>query len=392
MTHKILRLLVPAILSLLAISAMVSAFNADCSMIGRRLIDGCAEHDTFLAYTLQSIPSNSLQPGGVANHDYDLVATHPLTVVAAHGLPPSHENWCREKWEGCPEVSSRWNQVMTIGALASQTIYDDGTWVVKVTDVDDMSEMTVSITDTVYTGNAIVFNHRYSPTAGSWPEVFVLYANGFVRIKPLAQSLDQAENGLPCYGTSAVLGPFQFAPPLLDDAPHPELHPVVDKVDIDFTNPDDIPLLTLKGRFVNSTTTLINSTWLVSVTEVSTDKTQLDVRQHARVIEMAPLETVAGNGVLGIASLSSMWADTDTHDTDQMRITNDSGIVYQIFAGDIDGVDYGESSAISITTNYTLSLITTSATDHNVGAPDMHIHLKQASYFFSVYLPIIVRQ
>lgn len=389
MTHRILRLLVPVILSLLAIPAMVSALNADCLMIGRRLIDACAEHDTFLAYTLQSIPSDSLQLGRVAHHDYDLIATHPLTVVAANGSLPSHANWCPPKWEGCPEVSSRGNQ-KSIGAFASQEIYDDGTWVVNVIDVEDMSEMTVTITDTTNTGNAIVFNHVYSPTADSWPEVFVLYANGFIRIKPLAQSLEWAENGLPCYGTSAVLGPFQFAPPLLEGAPHPELHPVVDEVDIDFTNPD-VPFLALKGRFVNTTTTLINSTWLVSVTEVSTNKTQLDVRQRARIVEVAPLETISGTGVLGIASLSSMWADADTHDADRMRVTNDSGMVYQISAGDINGVDYGESSAISATTNYTLSLITTSATDHNVGAPDMHIHLKYAAYFFSVHLPIIVK-
>ena len=395
MVRKSWRLLVPIIFPLLAASAMVAALNAEFLMMGRRLDDPCAEHDTFLAYTLQKAPSDLLGPGWVGDYDYGIIATHPVTVVPAHGLTPTQENWCGANWEGCPEVSSQCSEMTPTNEPTSQKIYDDGTWVINVREVDDMPEMAVSVTDTVYSGNAIALNRRYSPTAGSWPEVFVLYANGFARIKPLARTVERAKNGLPCFGTSAVLGPFQFAPPLLESAPHPELHPVVDQVDIHLTSPEDVPLLALMGRFVNiSETTLINATWLISVTEVSTVETQLDVCQHIRLSETVPLRTVCGTGVLGITSLSSMWADTDTHDADVLRIANNSGVVYEVSASDIDisGMDYGETPAISATTGYTLSLITTSPTDHNVGAPDVHIHLEQASFFFRLYLPLIVKQ
>lgn len=389
MSRKSWQSLLLMLLSLLMIPAMVSAFSATSLVVGRRLDDMCPEHDTFLAHTLQSMPAQKLAPGWTANYEFDIVATHPVTEAAANGLPPAQ--WCAANFTDRPSS----NVVTTPEIVATDVfseVYNDGTWIISTLDVSGtMNSMDITVNDVNYgQHNGLVFNRRRTDTASTWPQFFVLYANGFIRLKPMGESDISTDD--PCFGTSAVLGPYQFAPPLLAGEPHPELHPLLDQADIRLSGPAGKPSLMLTGRFVNSSTTpLINATWLISTTRVDTVETRLNVQQHITGVEKLSLQGISGTSVLGLASISGMWADTDTHDADVLRLTNESGQVYQIYAGDIKGVPFGETPPISLTPTYTLSLVTTSATDHNVGAPDMHIYLRQASFFLPVYLPIIIK-
>lgn len=378
MIRKSVTLLFVVIFSLLMISVLVGALDSDSLVVGRRLNDVCAEHDTFLAHALQSIPADTLMPGWGACYDYGIIATHPITEIAANGLPPAQ--WCAANFTGCSmNYTGATIELMATDIVSK--VYDNGSWVISTRDISDATTAMVIRVNGIDHGqhNALVFNRRRTPEASSWPEFFVLYANGFIRIKPMGQTDAPIDD--PCYGTSAVLGPYRLTPPLLVSAPHPELHPILDQADIRLNGPSDRPLLMLAGRFVNTaTTTLISASWPISVTRIDTVETRLHVQQCITGVETISLTRAGGNGVLGFASLSSMWADTDTHDADVLRLTCESGLVYQVNAGDINGTPFGETAPISLTSACTSSLATTSATDHNVGAPDVHIYLRRASF------------
>ncbi|MCB0211223.1 MAG: hypothetical protein KDJ52_17925 [Anaerolineae bacterium] len=387
MARKSWQLIFLILFSLSLAPVLARAFNVGSLAVGRRWDDMCAEHDNFLAHALQSMPVQTVKPAWVASYNFDIIATHPLTEAPANGLPPAQ--WCTANFTGCPTS----NGVATTEIVATdifKEVYNDGMWIISTLDVSGtMKLMDININGDNYgQHNGLVFNRRRTATAGTWPQFFVLYANGFIRLKPMGESDSSMDD--PCFGTSAVLGPYQFAPPLLASAPHPELHPILDQANVSLSGPGKKPSLSAKGRFVDSSaTTFMNATWLISTTRVDTSETRLNVQQQTRGIIELSLKNVSGNSVLGAASLSSMWVDADTHDADVLQLIDKTGQVHQIHASDITGTPFGETLPFSVNSPYTLSLVTTTATDHNVGAPDMHLYLKQASFYLPVYLPIV---
>jgi hypothetical protein len=175
---------------------------------------------------------------------------------------------------------------------------------------------------------------RHVPNTGRFPQVLVLYASGYLRLKAGADPTPP----LP-FGQSLVLGPAIWG--TSTSFPNAALffHPQIQRVAIDTSriNQDGTNRLLIRVAALNSklspgsatTNKIMNLAWTLTLDEPGGQATRLDVAGTFEFTEEVipdPAKT-AGAESVRLLQISSLFIDGLRHDVDAFRFRNADGVV-----------------------------------------------------------------
>lgn len=161
---------------------------------------------------------------------YFITATHPAYLASV----PWIETECADDFSGCARPADA-DGVSGDPCLVGPAWYDDGIDVIRVCEEVGWwrpgQEMNITVNGgPVTTGQRIVWSRRVvSGTDNTYPQFFVLYEDGNLRLKP-----NPPEGRLDtCFGSSIIVGP---AAAVVVDEPDVRPFAAIDQVDIDVPN------------------------------------------------------------------------------------------------------------------------------------------------------------
>ena len=359
------------------INLRVVAAQDSVFFLGQRSSSLCAEHDSYVVPIAIPFGTNELTRGTAISANFQIRAVHPQVEI--HPLGASWEYWCCCDDENCPSpcppeatpcVTSSPSSETSAFASSSDPIliFNNGQEQIYVLDEpSDIGTFEVFVNGQSYGQHvAVIFGSRWDST-DSYPQDGVIYSNGFTRWKPKGETSGPESD--PCFGTSVVLGPFQLAPPFLSDGytPNPLRHPKIETIDITVGQGWEARMF---GGFLENGTQLMDVEWLIKRLRVDSEEMRVSVFLRVKVLKTFFLYSIHGQYGLGIAEMSSMFADPEKHDCDT-QISPDE----QIWVGSISNANMGlwgqEEVLHSLGEGQSLCLETTTPTTHNTGSPTL---------------------
>jgi hypothetical protein len=215
---------------------------------------------------------------------FSVQATHPAYQITRTGCGADFDATicCAADFSGCPS-SATTSARLRSASLSCQKIFDDG--INAFTLCTELSwwrpsAMTVTIAGANFVGHRLVLNRKIADEA-SWPEVFVLYEDGNIRLKP------HPPVGVRdvCLGSSVIVGPAAVDP----------VRPFVDiaSVVIDPAVP----------------------CFAIQYAGGGTARACLRVDRHAAVLDVMPAYGIA----LPLVTFRSMWVEDGNADVDHLE-------------------------------------------------------------------------
>ena len=347
--------------------------EGDKFYIGQRSSSLCAEHDSYVVPIATAIQSDIIPAGTEIRAKYRIRATHPVAEV--HPLDAPWNQWCNEDWTNCPtsQMSGKLNSKCDLLKQPGDTItkvFDNVQEQIYIMDAGaGIGTFEVIINGQSYGQHSgIIFGSRWD-SAQSWNHDGVIYANGFTRWKPKGEE-PGAETD-PCFGTSVVLGPFHIDKPFLSDgySPNPLCHPKIETINITVETGWEIIMF---GAFMEGEQRMMNISWSIERVNISSIEMLVSVIQNAIAIRDIPRYQIHGQYGIGQVAVSSMFADSQKHDSDTQI-----GPGFQVWVGDIPNSNEGlwgqEANLHQLPEGYSFYLETTTPTTHNTGSPAIWI-------------------
>ena len=368
-------------LLVLACVVVLEGYSSELFFIGQRSPSACAEHDSVVVPVVLDLGyARDIPEGRTIVAAYTIRATHPSVEV--HPCGASWDKWCCCDAGDCPNPCPPADTpcVTCPSALAVENrpapqdtlteVFDNTAEQVYVLDGPaDVGAFEVIVNGVSYGAHpAVILGSRWD-SEDSWPQDAVIYANGFTRWKPRGESPGTPTD--PCFGTSVVLGPFHLGPPFLADgySPNPLRHPSIDVIELSVA---DGWSAHLTGTLDENGSPVMDVEWTIK--RVALDSTQLVVSvaiQATATTDLA-LPSTRGKYGLGLAELSSMFANAEKHDADTLIGPKASIPIGAISTSNM-GIWGQEAATHSLQPGESVRLETTSATTHNTGAPTIWI-------------------
>lgn len=347
--------------------------EGDGFYIGQRSTSLCAEHDSYVVPIATAFEEGEIPVGTEVKAKYRIRATHPVSEV--HPLEEPWDQWCNEDWTNCStsqqggKFDSKCNLMKQPGDTITK-VFDNVQEQIYVLDAGagiGTCEIIVN-GDSYGQHSGIIFGSRWG-SSDSWNHDGVIYANGFTRWKPKGEE-PGAETD-PCFGTSVVLGPFHIDAPFLSDgySPNPLCHPKIETINITVATGWEVLMF---GAFMEGEQRMMNVSWTIERINISSTEMLVSVLQDAIAIQDISLYQILGQYGVGQVAMSSMFADSQKHDSDTQI-----GPGSQVWAGDISNSSEGlwgqETNLHQLPEGYSLILETMTPTTHNTGSPTLWI-------------------
>ena len=218
---------------------------------------------------------------------------------------------------------------------AHAAVFDNGEWVVTELGGAGIPERAVRVTvDGQPVGRTKLLGVASRTGPSSFPQVLVIAASGYLRLKPGADP----DPALP-FGQSLVLGPAVFA--TSSRFPQPTLfsNPQLQRIDVstDGLRRDGTGALTIRlsardrglSASSNKSNQVMNLRWRITLGEPTRERTEIRINGRFKFTERlqpAP-ERTAERQSFRLMQVSSMFIDDERHDVDVLRFRSPEGLV-----------------------------------------------------------------